>query len=647
MPRRFTGLSRVLDTRSVASVAYGEVASSLYFALGIVALYALGFTPWLLLAVGLLFCLVALSYAEGTAAIRETGGAATFVRRAFNDPAGFFTGWALFLDYLIVIALAALFVPHYLGSAVGWDGITRRPWDAVVGVSVIAMIAAVRLVRRPGLYRVAILVAGGALASHLLLVVLGFVFLVSSDGLGRGLDLGVAPTWGSIAFALPVAMLAYTGLETVANLAAETREPGRTLPRSLFAGIGAAVGVSVAMGVVGIAAYPAHPDPAGPGGYASDLGTTWLRAPLVGISAALGGSLPEVLVDAIRIFIGLTGTLVLVGAVTTSISGAGRLAYSLGRHDMLPHAFGVLRRRTLIAPVSIVSAAAVASGLLLLALAAEREVRFLASLYSFGVLIAFTAAQAAVIRLRFTEPDLPRPFRAPGNIRLRGVPVPLAALIGAPLTLAIWICALATHEAAQVAGPLWLLVGLVVFVTSRWSAGQGLLKHVQAPMADLVPDSEGAYERILVPLKLGPIGEEVLATAIRLASERNGQIDVLHVLRVPLDRPLEADVDPRAVERAESSLREAKTLAGEHGVTVHGEVVRARTLGEAIVRKARKDGADLIVMGSAARWRRQSRFFSPTVDFVLRRAPCEVMVVAYPQGVLEEEAERDSATLTP
>jgi len=337
---------------------------------------------------------------------------------------------------------------------------------------------------------------------------------------------------------------------------------------------------------------------------------------------------------------------VLVGAVTTSISGAGRLAYSLGRHDMLPHAFGVLRRRTLIAPVSIVSAAAVASGLLLLALAAEREVRFLASLYSFGVLIAFTAAQAAVIRLRFKEPDLPRPFRAPGNIRLRGIPVPLAALIGAPLTLAIWICALATHEAAQVAGPLWLLVGLVVFVTSRWSAGQGLLKHVQAP-ADLMPDSEGAYERILVPLKLGPIGEEVLATAIRLASERNGQIDVLHVLRVPLDRPLEAEVDPRAVERAESSLREAKTLAGEHGVTVHGEVVRARTLGEAIVRKAREDGADLIVMGSAARWRRQSRFFSPTVDFVLRRAPCEVMVVAYPQGVLEEEAERDSATLTP
>src|SRR2546426_10275120 len=136
MPRRIPGLVRVLGAGSIASVAYGEIASSLYFALGVVALHALGLTPWVLLAVGGLFLLVALSYAEGTAAIPETGGAATFVRRAFNDPAGFLTGWVLFLDYLIVIALAALFVPHYVGSAIGWHGITHRPWDAGPGVGV-------------------------------------------------------------------------------------------------------------------------------------------------------------------------------------------------------------------------------------------------------------------------------------------------------------------------------------------------------------------------------------------------------------------------------------------------------------------------------------------------------------------------------
>src|SRR6266480_1799487 len=213
---------------SIASVAYGEIGSSIYIALGVIALYALGFTPWVLLGVGLVFVIVALSYAEGTAALPETGGAATFVRKAFNDPAGFITGWALFLDYLIVIALAALFVPHYVGTAIGWNAIATEPWDVVAGIGVIVVLAVVRLFRRAHLYGVAVFIAVLALISHLVLIVLGFALLFSTKGLGAGLDLGTAPTWNSIFFSLALATLAYTGLETVANLAAETREPGRT-----------------------------------------------------------------------------------------------------------------------------------------------------------------------------------------------------------------------------------------------------------------------------------------------------------------------------------------------------------------------------------------------------------------------------------
>jgi APA family basic amino acid/polyamine antiporter len=271
--RKLPGLQRVLETPSLAAVAFGEIASSLFFALGVVALEALGFTPWVLLLVGALFLLVALSYAEGTAAIPETGGAATFVRRAFNDPLGFLTGWVLFLDYVIVIALAGLFVSHYLGHAVGWSALTRSPADVFVGIVVILGIAGVRFLRRPNLYQLAIAIAGVTLVAQLLLVLLGLPLLFSLDNLSKGTSLGTAPTWSAIAFALPVAMLAYTGLETVANLAAETREPGRTLPRSLFVGIGAAVAVSFVISLVALSAYPAHPDPDGPGGYASDLGS--------------------------------------------------------------------------------------------------------------------------------------------------------------------------------------------------------------------------------------------------------------------------------------------------------------------------------------------------------------------------------------
>src|SRR3954454_8452747 len=347
------GLARVLGAGSLASVAYGEIGSSIYFALGVVALYALGATPWVLLFVGALFMLVELSYAEGTAALPETGGAATFVRRAFNDPAGFITGWALFLDYLIVIALAGLFVPHYLGTALGWDAVTDSPWDTVFGVVAILAVAGIRLVRRAKLYTAAIFIAVLALISHALIIGLGFAFLLSRQGLGSGIDLGTVPTWHSLVFSLSLAMLAFTGLETVANLAAETREPGKALPRSLFAGIGAVVIVSFAIAAVGLSAYPLHPDPSAPGGWATELGSTWIRAPIVGISEAFDGSLPDAAVDTLKVFLGVTGAVILVSAIATSLSGAGRLAYSLGQRAMLPRSFGRLNQRTIITPTSI------------------------------------------------------------------------------------------------------------------------------------------------------------------------------------------------------------------------------------------------------------------------------------------------------
>src|SRR5438270_722878 len=512
MARKLPRLQRVLDGQALASVAYGEIASSIYFALGIVALHALGFTPLVLGLVGLLFLLVALSYAEGTAAIRETGGAATFVRIAFNDLAGFLTGWALFLDYLIVIALSALFMPHYLGTALHVVALSRKPCDVVVVIYVL-------------------------------------------------------------------------------------------------------------IALVALSAFPAR-------GGTTALGTTWLHAPLVGIVSAFHGHLPSWFQSALRVYVGITGALVLLAAATTSISGFGRLAYSLGEHGQLPAPFGRLNRRTLVAPVSIVSAAAVAIAILGVTSLLHDRVSFLASLFSFGVLLAFTSAQLAVIRLRRTRPDLRRPFRVP--LAWRGIPLPSA--IGALATGAIFVDAMITHRGARYGGPAWLVLGLVVYLAVRRDRGAGLLEPVRSADEQALPETE--FSRILVPMKLGEIGEEMVATAVKLAQERGASVDALYVIQVPLDQPLDAEL-AEADERAAASLAEAKLLGADHGVEVIGETVRARSIGQAIVDQARARDVDLIVLGSAPRWRRQSRFFSPTVDYVLRKAPCEVLIVAFPQGVLE------------
>jgi basic amino acid/polyamine antiporter, APA family len=621
MARKLPQLQRVLDAPALASVAYGEIASSIYFALGIIALHALGFTPLILGLVGLLFLIVALSYAEGTASIRETGGAATFVRVAFNDLAGFMTGWVLFLDYLIVIALSALFMPHYLGLALGIHRIAHSPADWICACVLVLGIAAGRLLRRPGVHAFGFVVPALDLITQLLLVGLGFALLFSTNALTRGLSLGTKPTWHEIAFALPLAMLAYTGLETVANYAEEVRRPGRDLPRSLFSAIGLVVVIYVLIACVGLSAFPSETG-------TTALGTDWLRAPMMGIVSALGPHVPAWADHTLRVYVGLTGALILGAAATTSFSGLGRLAYSLGEHGQLPAAYGRLHRRTLVAPISVVTGAAIVIALLI-GTSFTHAVPFLASLFSFGVLLAFTAAQLAVMKLRVSQPQLRRPFRVP--LTWRGIPVPSA--FGALCTGAIFVAAMTTHAGARYGGPVWLLAGVGVYVAVRRSRGAGLLEHVAS--ADEQPLPGGAnFARILVPMKLGEIGEEMVATAVRLAQERGATVEALYVLKVPLHQALD-DALYDMEEQAAASLAEAYALGAEHGVTVTGRTLRARAIGEAIVQAADEDDADLIVLGSSPRWRRQSRFFSPTVDYVLRHANAEVLIVAFPQGVLE------------
>jgi APA family basic amino acid/polyamine antiporter len=621
MARKLPRFERALDARALASVAYGEIASSIYFALGIVALHALGLAPWVLLVMGLLFLIVAMSYAEGTASIPETGGAATFTRIAFNDLVGFVTGWALFLDYLIVMAFSALFMPHYLARALGWTWLRHKPGDVIAGVIVIVVVASVRLVRRSQFYRFAILLPVLDLCVQVLLIALGFALVFSSHALSLGA--GMAPSWHGILFALPLAMLAYTGLETVANLAEETREPGVNLPRSVFSALGLVVIVTVLIAMIGISAFPPHDGK-------TELGTNWIKAPLLGITVAIGAHLPHWLWLVLRAIVGVSGALVLLASVTTAMGGSTRLAYSLGEHGQIPRAFGRLNRRTLVAPMSIVAVAVVAIAFVVGTSFVHDPVASLASLYSFGVLLAFTAAQLAVIRLRMRRPDLKRPFVVPWTIGR--VPVPSA--VGAVLTAGVFVVAMVTHPGARYAGPAWLAVGLVVYFGGRLVRGEPLLGRVISSDEQVLPETQ--FSSILVPMKLGLIGEEMVATAVKLAQERGVPVEALYVIVVPLELPLDADMIEKE-EAAAAAIAEAALLGADHGVEVRGAIVRARTIGSAIVQEAEERGADLIVLGSAPRWRRQSRFFSPTVEYVLKKATCEVVVVAFPQGVLETD----------
>ena len=220
-------------------------------------------------------------------------------------------------------------------------------------------------------------------------------------------------------------------------------------------------------------------------------------------------------------------------------------------------------------------------------------------------------------------------------MRVRHAEIPVPAVVGSILTFAVWILALVTHPGARYAGPAWLLAGLAVFVVVRRLHGEGLMERVSSD-DERVTSSAVRFRRILVPMKIGLIGEEMLATAVRSPSTTGRRCRRCTSIRVPLEQPLDVPLTEQD-RQAEEAIEEAKALGADHDVVVEGTTIRARAIGPAIVEHALEVDADLIVLGSAPRWRRQARFFSPTVDYVLRKAPCEVLIVAFPQSVMDEE----------
>ena len=278
-----------------------------------------------------------------------------------------------------------------------------------------------------------------------------------------------------------------------------------------------------------------------------------------------------------------------------------------------------------------------AGGLIAVTAAADDEVAFLAALFSFGVLLAFARRPAGgdPASLHGTEPAIGRTAYR-GTSAIRGADVPVPAVIGLVLTLAVWVAAMVTHPGARYAGPDLARGGARRLRARAPSPGRGLAgaRRLARRAGGL---AEPALSKILVPMKLGLIGEEMIATAVNLAQERGSDVEALHVVRMPLSKSLDAPADPAEEERAVESLEEARLLGEDHGVVVRGSTVRARSIGEAIVDQAKAKDVDLIVLGSAPRWRSQSRFFSPTVEYVLRNAPCEVLVVAFPERVLADE----------
>jgi basic amino acid/polyamine antiporter, APA family len=614
------GLRRSVGVGGLFATAYGNVGSSIYYALGLVAAYALGLTPIVFMLAGGLFALTAKTYAEGASMFPEAGGSSSFARHAFNELVSFFAGWALSLDYILTIAISAFFVPHYLGAF--WPALTHPPGDVIGGLIVIALLAWLNIRGIGESAKLNFFLAVADLVTQVVIIIVGAFLVLDPSLLVHQVHLGTVPSYSHLIFALSLAMLAYTGIETVSNMAEEARDPGRDVPRAVNLILIAVLGVYAGMTVVALSALPVT----GHGAHATTLlgqppPQGFQNDPVLGIIDHLG--LSTTVAHVLRYYVGILAATILFIATNAGLIGISRLSWSLAEHRQLPSIFARLhpRYRT---PWFTIIVFSVFAGILLI----PGKTDFLGNLYSFGAMLSFTTAHVAVVALRFKDPDRERPYSAPWNIRIRGRRVPLTAVIGGIGTFAAWVSVVALHVEARTVGVGWMVFGLVGYVIYRRRQGMDLTSHYKIAHRER-PASfvELDYRSALVPIFGSDVSASALRSAVRLVGE-DALVEALYVLRVPNQLSLDAGLQDE--EQLGLSVLESAKLAGRKaGFKVQTRLIRTRNPGAAIVEEATRSNAEIIYLATDHAPPAE-RALGPTATYLLSHRPCRVVIETPP-----------------
>lgn len=637
-------LRRSLGSPALFAIVWSSLAAAIYFSLGIVAENALGLTPAVFLGAAIFFALTAMTYVEGASLHQERAGSTVFARYAFNELWSFVAGWAVLLDFLIVIAVTAFVATHYMAAF--WDPLGSGVPEVAVALAIIGYVA-LRNVRGAsagrGVERIYAL-AVVDIVLQLVVIVLGAFLVVDVDALAKTIDLGTSPRWEDLLFALTVSAVAFTSLESASGLAGEIRVSRRGLKRLIASTTVSVLVIYVGISFVAVASLPITPG-------ASPLAGDALNAPVLALVSRFD---PPWLAEGLRYGVAALATLTLVVAAHGAMLGLSRLSYSLARNRQIPSAMGRLHAGQGTPYVVIVLAAVLASALVI-----PRDLEFLVGIYAFGAMLAFLIAHVSICVLRYREADRPRPYRIPLSVTVGGGDLPLPAVLGALMAAVGLASLLVFHEGARTIGLIWMALGIALYVVYRRNAEMPLLQRVVVSDAALRSEPARAeYGSILVPIYGTALDDDIVQTAGRLAAAENPEqgkghgatIEAIWVFEVPLSLPLDARLPEAQLKAARAALARAKAVGEEYmGVEVMTATVRARRAGEGIVEEAKRRGVELIVLAAEepSRIRGGARlggiggpldnFVGDATKYVVRKAHCRVILTA-PAGDAEQPA---------
>ncbi len=628
-------LKRGLGSPALFGIVQGFIAASIYFALGLVIQAALGYAWIVFVFAALFFGLVVLSYVEGASLHQERGGATIIARYAFNELASFIAGWAILLDYILLMAITAFATTDYV--AVIFTPLSGGLAEFLFGAAVVVGVAWLNI-RGAGSkrYERFAYVVVFDLILQTTIVILGLLIVLNPDVLTDPASVGGTPSAKDLVFAFTLTLVTFAGVDASSGLAGQVAVGRKGLKRLMTARMLAFIPY-IGISLVAVSALPLNDlRNGGPDDY--------VDAPMLGVAAAFD---PPWLADVLRILIGISAFAILVIACNAAMLGLSRLGYSLALNRQIPSAIGRLHP-TRATPVVIIVVGALLAILLLI----PADVEFLASIYAFGATISFTIVHLSVIRLRWLEPDRDRPFKIPVNIRIGRGELPVTAALGAVLSFAALIAVITLHGDGRWAGAGWMTFGIVLYVAYRMSEGKPILKRVTIPERALTRrgTAKAEYGSILVPVLGRPLDDDIMQTAGRLSAEENEDegeggavIEAVWVFEVPMAMPLDARIPDEDLKRARKALQRAKAVGEEYeGVEVATATVRARSTGEGIVREAKRRGVEAIVLAAEEPTRMRGgpllggkrglydTFVGQTTRYVVNKAPCRVILTAPP-----------------
>jgi APA family basic amino acid/polyamine antiporter len=600
-------LKRVLGVFDLFAIGYGDLGSSIYYALGVTAFFALGATPLAFLLAGFVFVCTALSYAEMSAAFHESGGSASYARHAFNDWISFTAGWGLLLDYIVTIAISAFTIGPYL--SLFFPSLKEVPVQIIFTIGVIVALLLLNIWGAKQSTRTSFFLMVFTVLTQLVIIVIG---VLGIDDLTKffsqivinkpGVD--YSPSWDEFFKGTAMAMVAYTGIESIAQMSAETRSPVRTMPRSIIITMFVLIFMYFGLTYVGFSLVSPYV-----------LGHVHEGDPVSGIVANLPWGSAFLLP-----IVGVLAAVTLFVAANAGLIGASRLSFNMGENYQLPRFLYMLHPKfrtpyTALAFFAILACLVVALS--------RGKITFLADLYNFGAQIAFFSTQMSLIMLRIKKPELRRPFKVPFNIRIKGKEIPIPAVLGAISSFAVWLLIIITKPDGRYLGFAWMTVGLIMYFAYRrkkkmTATGQLTIHKVKLPSFHALE-----VRQILLPLRSSNQIETV-QMACELAKLHGASIIALHIIEVPFSLPLETAL-PHRITMAGGVLKIAEAIAREEGVEISMEVVRARNIPEAIIDLAKIRSCDLMVLESSITTEKGNGL-GHIITQILPRSPCRIWI---------------------